>query len=223
MTYPTAFSIELGETITASLANRLSFTGELTDSRAFICDGHDDCNAPLTCANFKTTKNERKNNPYFTEGARKANNHSESCSYLVKKSNSSNTNKETSSQVKQSKKLKLILGKDGFKKPQPRKQTHNTLSPQSNSSLTATYSVNSNGDKERKYSKSHVKTLRTLVEVFQSGEYDLDNTKLETLDSLSLNELFHSLDTPSTLSYQFRVYFGQAKIFEKDPDKPITS
>ncbi|WYQ41272.1 hypothetical protein NST67_15065 [Bacillus sp. FSL W7-1321] len=218
MTFPTAYSLELEKPITAEEANQLSFIGKLTDARAFRCNGHKDCKVPITCANFNTSKKERKKNPYFTKGTGNSVTHHKDCGHISKSKKSSKRKQDTKTQVRQTSKLVLKLGANGFMKPNPSTETKSNGQPESKS-VSSTTLQNSDKKKAMRNVKTHVTTLRSLVQKYKSGEYDLDEKIFNLPGPTSFNELFYSLDTPSILNYKFQVYFGLARIYEIEKGK----
>lgn len=60
-----AYSLEIGEFITAERANELHWLGILEDQKQFIC-GNEKCNGKVTCSNMTKPREKMKKRPHFT-------------------------------------------------------------------------------------------------------------------------------------------------------------
>lgn len=204
MTKETAFSLQLGRPITALEANDLALKGILKDRHAFQCS--EQCKVPYTCANFKTIANERKKAPYFVCGNQDAV-HDENCSVGIEisKNNQSKLNK---TELKNSGNFRLNLSDNGFN------PIANNYIKTSSKAISNSYYDNVNEDiknnKSTKVIHSNINSLRKLVSLYYSDEYNNKSTVL-SIDNTStvLDDLFVNMSETSILPGDTKVFHGK--------------
>ena len=218
MSIEAAYSLELKQVISALEANQYRRQGKLHDRKAFLCVGSGDCKAQLTCTNFSKLPNEWGVPPYFKKPP-ELNPHSSNCDYVQDKATAKKRKKFNGSSFKKTGNFNLLLDTNGFNKP---KSDNPSITGKSNSTTITRYTSKSVSIKRNTQQKnSKIKSLRKLVDVYQSEDYDNSTTQVNMdASSVTLKELFYNLDTASEIQNQQHVYFGKAIIYEiKAEDK----
>lgn len=212
MSIETAYSLELKDVVSALEANQYYRQGKLSDPRAFSCVGSDDCNAQLTCANFTKLPNEWIVPPYFKQST-DLSPHSSNCDYVKNKATAKNQKNSIGSYLKKTGNFNLILDPNGFSKPKA--DNPSIKGSTSNSTITGYTKPYSTINKSQQRS-SDIKSLRKLVDVYRSEDYDNSTTKINiNSSSLTLEKLFFNLDIKNEIKHQQHIYFGKATIYER--------
>ncbi|WP_419744102.1 hypothetical protein ACN5ZK_12830 (plasmid) [Macrococcoides bohemicum] len=218
MTKETAFSLQLGRPITALEANDLALKGILKDRHAFQCS--DQCKVLYTCANFKTIANERKKAPYFVCGNQDAV-HDESClvGMEISKNNQSKLNK---SELKNSGDFRLNLSVNGFN---PITNNHvKTSSKAISNSYDENFNEDIKNNQNTKVIHSNINSLRKLVSLYNSDEYNNKVTLLRIgSTSLKLADLFFNFNETTILTKDLYIYHGHVWINEYEEYYQIRS
>jgi len=218
MSIETAYSLELKDVISALEANQYYRQGKLHDPRSFSCVGSDDCNAQLTCANFSKLPNEWIVPPYFKQST-DSSPHSSNCNYVKHKATAKNQKSPNGSSLKNTGNFNLILDPNGFSKP---KADNPSIKGKASNATITSYTRKSSLSKTKVQQKnSDIKSLRKLVDVYRSEDYDKSTTKINiNSSSITLERLFFNLDITNEIKHQQQVYFGKATIYErKEGDK----
>lgn len=214
MTIENAYSKELRKIISAIKANQFCRDGKLNDNRAFMCIGSNDCKVQLTCVNFSKTPNEWGQTPHF-KLSNKQSYHSPNCKYAQEKIVTRKQSSANLKSIKKSGNFTLILGTNGFNKP---KNDNPIISGKSNNANIASYNKSSSSTKRTQQKNSNTKSFRTLIDIYQSEEYDNSTTTIKiNSSSRTLENLFFNLDVTREINYKLHVYYGKAIIFERNP------
>ncbi|MCY8493167.1 hypothetical protein [Bacillus inaquosorum] len=212
-----AYSLELKRDISALEANQYCRQGRLKDKRAFKCIGSEDCQINLTCANFSALPSQWGVAPYY-KPSKEGEEHSSNCPYNKHhKANSKNRLVSNKSSFKKTGHFNLILDNGGFTKSSSSSQSN---AGRSSSSIKHLYTTNVDPtQKNVKKRNADIGSLKKLVDVFESDDYDNSATTVKINSTpISLEKLFHSLDDHSELFKEIRVYFGEAKIYERNSE-----
>lgn len=204
MTKETAYSSKYGEEITAIKANELALNGTLKDKHAFQCSPT--CSVPYTCANFNTYPNDRKKAPYFVCGNQDAL-HDKNCpvGIEIRKNKQSKLNQ---TEIKNSGNFRLNLDVNGFK-PITNTQIKNSSKVISNSD-NENPNEDSNNDQNKKIINSNINSLRKLVSIYNSDEYNNKLTPLKIGNtSLILDDLFVDMQETNMLPTNTKVFHGK--------------
>ena len=213
MSIETAYSLELKDVISALEANKYYRRGKLHDPRAFSCIGSDDCNVQLTCANFSKLPNEWIVPPYFKQSS-DLSPHSSNCDYVKHKITAKSQKGNISNSLIKTGNFNLVLDLDGFSKP---KADNPTITGKTNSGALTSYTKKSVSNKNKFQQKnSDVKSLRKLVDIYQSEDYDNSTTKINiNSSSFTLEKIFFNLDSTNEIKHRQHIYFGKATIYER--------
>src|SRR5690625_779812 len=197
MSIETAYSLELKDVISALEANKYYRRGKLHDPRAFSCIGSDDCNVQLTCANFSKLPNEWIVPPYFKQSS-DLSPHSSNCDYVKHKITAKSQKGNISNSLIKTGNFNLVLDLDGFSKP---KADNPTITGKTNSGALTSYTKKSVSNKNKFQQKnSDVKSLRKLVDIYQSEDYDNSTTKINiNSSSFTLEKIFFNLDSTNEI------------------------
>lgn len=215
MGYDTAYNTEIQEyDMTALEANQLAHDGLLTDPKAFQCS--EICDFPLTCKNFNKKSSEWKKAPSYTPSNHAAV-HTKECGLILNKRKTSENSKEPSSKIeKDMSKLKVKIDlSTGFK--QPKQSTRNTGIGFGEGNLP----IRTTRDPAflpTRTENPEVSSLPRLVSYYHSDDWDntLPILEFPNRKPLSFDWLFRNLDKNKSIQILPRVYFGRAKIIEKE-------
>lgn len=217
MSIEEAFSLEKEEPLTALKANSLRRQNLLRKANSFVCVGSHDCNAKLTCINFSKSPGDWVMAPHFRLLPGQSNNHSINCKYFKREVKGKKNKQPQNASLHNKGEFNLKLNSTGFKKPQPSKPI--VKNNASNAAAVTTYVSRSNpNNKKTKSVNSEISSLRKLIEVYNSDDYDNSQTMITVgSKTLCLNELFINFDSSKeiTMNLCSFVYFGKAIIFER--------
>lgn len=222
MSIEKAFSLEIQKQLTALKANSLRRQNILHDPKAFICAGSPDCKVELTCVNFSKKPSEWVQAPHFRL-SNQLSNHSNNCSFFKKETKGKNCTQPRKTTLNNKGNFNLILNSTGFNKPQPsnpviRNNANNTTT------VTTYVSTSSTNLKNINSINSEISSLRKLIDVYNSDDYDNSKTKVTVgSKTLCLDELFINFDSSKEIkldSYSY-VYYGKAIIIERNNTNPF--
>lgn len=204
MTKEFAFSKELGRSLTAIESNDLALKGILKNRHAFYCS--EKCKVTYTCANFNTRPNQRKKDPYFVCGNQDAL-HDEHCPVGIE-TRKNKQSKLNQSEIKNSGNFRLNLDVNGFKLI-TNTQIKNSSKVISNSN-NENPNEDSNNDQNKKLINSNINSLRKLVSIYNSDEYNNKLTPLKIGNtSLILDDLFVDISNTLILPGNIKVFHGE--------------
>lgn len=218
--YTTAYSLDLGVSITADDAYSYCSQGLISAPDAFVCDS-DGCKAKMVCANIDKLPNLRKREPYFRTAGSTESHHPINCTYHQDHAQHSITHseheKKFTNKVKSDHVDVIFLEKAPQHPPRRSSSIDDPLVR-----LTRSSSSGSGAGKPVSPNKTRYSRIRPLVGRFlRLNESQLRTHSVQIGDNrISYSDLFFELNSVRDISdFSKRIYYGMGYIDPIGNDK----